>query len=143
MAEVVQVAVYAQVDVPAIDLHAVLRDGPIDYVALTSSTLPASCSPMRITQRGADNEQHHAISEYQSGDKCCGGGAEWPWPAKDNIHECWRAGRVAFAGAKECGSEIEKRLTEIAEGVVAQIKDEAAGEDKHIDKPADSPKRKR
>jgi uroporphyrinogen III methyltransferase/synthase len=39
VAEVDQVTVYSQVDVPGADLGEVLREGPIDYVTLTSSNI--------------------------------------------------------------------------------------------------------
>jgi uroporphyrinogen III methyltransferase/synthase len=39
VAEVEQVTVYAQLDVPGADLRDVLREGPIDYVTLTSSNI--------------------------------------------------------------------------------------------------------
>jgi uroporphyrinogen III methyltransferase/synthase len=39
VAEVEQIAVYSQVDAATTDLRAVLRDGPIDYVTLTSSNI--------------------------------------------------------------------------------------------------------
>jgi len=39
VADVEQIAVYSQVDAAAVDLGAVFRDGPIDYITVTSSNI--------------------------------------------------------------------------------------------------------